>query len=138
MQIAKGLIILLIAVIVISCFYPWVTIESKNIVVTGFASEGTNFGKPAIFHLFLCLIYLLFISLRSNWSKRAAFFISGFNIAWAIRNFIVISTCNGGICPTKHAALYILLASSLLILILTLFVKAEDKENTNLISNKME
>ena len=102
--VAIGLAILL----VISCFYPWVTIESKNIVISGFHSEGTRFGKPGILHGLLSGFFVLFLLINRIWSVRTAFFIGAFNIAWAVRNFIVISTCQMGECPTKHGALYLL------------------------------
>jgi len=40
-------------VLIVSCFFPWVFIESKNITVTGIESAGTSFGKPGYFHFFL-------------------------------------------------------------------------------------
>ena len=106
---------------------PWVTIESKQIVVTGFNTEGTNFGKPAIFHLFLLFIFLVLVLLGKNWSYRAAFFTGAFNIAWAVRNFIVISACHGGICPEKHIGLYLILFLSVIVTISSLFIPVSEQ-----------
>jgi hypothetical protein len=123
----KWLTIILVAILTISLFFPWVTIESKNIVVTGLDAKGTSFGKPGLFNLVLCIIFLFLLLINRNWSKRAAFFVSAFNIAWAVRDFVIISTCYAGVCPVKHTALYVLLFSSILITICTLFVEIGQK-----------
>jgi hypothetical protein len=48
-------------------------------------------------------------------------------VAWAIRNYIVISACNGGVCPEKHTGLYTILIGSILLLILTPFIQVRTK-----------
>ena len=125
----KWIVVLLIAILIASCFFPWITIEEKNIVVNGFDATGTNFGKPGLMNVILSAIVGVFILINKVWSNRAAFFISAFNIAWAIRNFIVISSCSGGTCPQKHTALYILLISSILIIVCSLLVPVKEKMN---------
>lgn len=123
----KWLAIALVAILIISLFFPWVSIESKNIVVTGLDAKGTSFGEPGLFNLILCVIFLCLLLINRNWSKRAAFFVSAFNIAWAFRNFVIISKCYGGTCPIKHTALYVLLFASILIAVCTLFVETSQK-----------
>lgn len=105
---------ILIAVILIaSCFMPWITIESKQITITGFDTTGTNFGKPGLVHVVVASLYILLLVLNKTWSKRAAFFICAVNVAWAIRNFMIISACYAGDCPTKRIALYMLIIASI-------------------------
>ncbi len=122
MQIMKGLSLASVAALILSCYFPWVSIESKNIVVTGFHAEAMNFGKPALLHIFLSGIFIIFILLNKIWSLRAAFFVSAFNIAWGIRNFIALSSCSGGECPIKHTALYIVLVAPVLASIFMLLI----------------
>lgn len=122
MQIMKWLSIASILVLVIACFFPWISIESKNITVTGFNAEAVNLGKPGLIHVFLSFIFLVFLLLNKTWSIRAAFFISAFNIAWGIRNFFELATCIAGICPVKHTALYIVLIVPLLATIFLLLM----------------
>lgn len=128
MRVMKILSILLLAVLIGSCFYPWVIIESRQITISGFVSDIPNYGKPGLFHVIISFFYLLFLLIGKAWSTRAAFFISALNIAWALRNFVAISACSGGICPSKQPALYILLASSILLTICTLFVHKENPD----------
>jgi hypothetical protein len=112
------------AVIVLSaCFFPWIVIESRNIVVSGVSAEGTSYGKPGYMHFILVGLYLLFMLFNKPWAHRAAIFLAAFNLAWAIRNYIVISSCHGGECPEKQLALYAALVFSLLMLIFSLLVK---------------
>jgi len=118
----KGLSLASVAALILSCYFPWVSIESKNIVVTGFHAEAMNFGKPALLHILLSGIFIIFILLNKIWSLRAAFFVSAFNIAWGIRNFIALSSCSGGECPIKHTALYIVLVAPVLASIFMLLI----------------
>ena len=128
MQIMKWIGVIAAIVLVAACFLPWVVIESKDIVVTGVESTGTAFGKPGYFHIFFTGLYLLFVWINRLWSKRVNIFVSGFNVAWAVRNFMIISICYGGECPVKQAGLYIVLISSIVMLISVLFSDAAVKE----------
>jgi hypothetical protein len=42
-------------------------------------------------------------------------------MAWAIRNYFIISACHGGDCPEKHNGIYLVLLASLLMLVSALF-----------------
>jgi hypothetical protein len=128
MQSIRWLSILTAAIIITACFFTWVSVEEKNFFVGGFYSSANNrFGEPGILHVAFCAIYILFVLLNKIWSIRTAFFVAAFNIAWAIRNFVVLSTCNGGLCPEKHTALYVILVGSILLLILTSIIKVRAK-----------
>src|SRR5262245_5922990 len=91
---------------IIACCFPWVFIQGKSITVTGIDSTGTRFGKPGYFHFFLAVIYLLFTFIPRVWAKRWNLLIVALNIAWAARNYLIISACSGGECPEKKAGLY--------------------------------
>jgi hypothetical protein len=125
----KWIGILAAITLIIACFFPWVFIESKNITVTGIDSAGTNFGKPAYFHFFLAVIYLLFTLISKVWAKRWNLLIVALNIAWASRNYFIISGCSGGECPEKKAGLYMVLLSSIIMLVAALFPKMELNES---------
>ena len=113
--------------LIVACYMPWVVVESKDIVISGVDSTGTNFGKPGYFHLFFAGLYLLFVLINRLWSKRVNIFISAFNVAWALRNFAIISACSGGECPAKKAGLYVVLVSSILMLVSVLLSGAKEK-----------
>jgi hypothetical protein len=50
------------------------------------------------------------------------------NIAWAVRNFFIISMCREGECPEKQIGLWLVLIASSLMLIAALFPSMELKE----------
>jgi hypothetical protein len=122
MQSIRWLSVLTAVVIITACFFTWVSVESKNFFIGGFFSSDYRYGEPGILQTAFCLIYIAFIMLNKIWSMRSAFFVSAFNVAWAIRNYIVVSACSGGVCPEKHTGLYTILIGSILMMVLTAFI----------------
>ena len=120
----------LLAVILLvgSCFSPWVIIPSKNIVVSGVDSPGTNFGKPGYAHFVLSFFFIIFHFIPKLWAKRVNLLIVALNIAWAIRNYFIISMCREGECPEKQIGLWLVLLASVLMLIAALFPDVQLKE----------
>ena len=108
-------------VLIKCCFAPWVFIESKNITVSGVAANGTNFGKPGYFHFLMIAFFLVFNFTPKVWAKRSNLLVTALNLAWAVRNYFVISTCQMGDCPEKKIAIYLLIPASLLMLAAALF-----------------
>jgi hypothetical protein len=120
--------------LVVSCFSPWVFIVSRNITVSGIDAVGTNFGKPGYFHFVGAFFFLLFHFMPKIWAKRLNLLVSALNLSWAIRNFFIIAACYGGECPERKIGLYLVLISSVLILVTSLFpdmkVKNENKQGS--------
>lgn len=107
--------------LIAACFSPWVVIESHQLTISGIDATGTNFGKPGYLHLVLVAFFLLFHFIPKLWAKRANLPVVALNSAWAIRNFFLIATCRGGECPERQFGMYMLLLSSLLMLLAALF-----------------
>jgi hypothetical protein len=112
-----------------ACFMPWVFIESKNITVSGIDSTGTSFGKPGYFHFVLAAFYLFFHFTNRIWAKRLNLLVSVLNVGWAVRNYFLISACAGGECPEKKVGLYLVLVSSVLMLVAALLPQMKLPEN---------
>jgi hypothetical protein len=51
------------------------------------------------------------------------------NFAWAIRNYFVLASCQGGDCPEKKTGIYLVILSSIIMLAAALFpdVKLPDQ-----------
>lgn len=109
------------ALLILSCFTPWVFIESRNITVSGMESTGTNFGKPGYVHFVLTAFFLFCSFVPRVWAKRLNLMVTALNLGWAIRNFFLISACMGGECPVRKTGLYGVMLASLILLIAALF-----------------
>ncbi|MEI9943272.1 MAG: hypothetical protein WDN26_03550 [Chitinophagaceae bacterium] len=108
-------------VLIISCFLTWVIILSKNIVATGVDAEAIGFGRPGYLHLFFSSLFILFTFIQKVWAKRSNLIVAALNLAWAARNYFVISVCSWGECPEKHAGLYLIPLTSLILMVAALF-----------------
>lgn len=116
--------------LVISCFFPWSIIISKNLSISGFAAEGTSFGRPGLFHAIFCTASVLFFAVPRIWAKRTNVFIGAINLAWAIRNYVLVSSCMLGECPEKQPALYVVLGCAIIMQLMVLFpnLQVENKK----------
>lgn len=121
MRFPKWLAVASALVLIASCFLDWITIPGKTIVVSGVEATGTNFGKPGYFHFFTSFFFIVLTLIPRVWAKRWNLFVVGLNTGWAIRNFLVIPACFGGICPNREIGIYLMGIASLLMLIAALF-----------------
>jgi len=128
MRYMKWVGLVAVILLVASCFLPWVSIISKNIVVSGIDSTGTNFGKPGYTHFVLSVFFIIFHFIPKLWAKRINLLVVALNIAWAIRNYFIISMCREGECPEKQIGLWLVMLASLLMLIASLFPDVQLKE----------
>lgn len=128
MRYMKWIGLLAVILLIVSCFLPWVIINSKNIVVSGIASAGTNFGKPGYVHFILGLFFVIFHFIPKLWAKRWNLVFVALNVAWAVRNYLIISMCRGGECPEKQAGLWLVMIASALMLFAALFPDIKLKE----------
>jgi len=108
-------------VLIISCFIPWVFIESRNITISGVDATGTNYGKPGYFNFITTGLFLLFTIIPKIWAKRFNLFVTAINVGWAVRNFFILTSCQGGECPDKKSGIYLMLIASIVMLISSMF-----------------
>ncbi|MGQ0739611.1 MAG: hypothetical protein ACT4OJ_11165 [Bacteroidota bacterium] len=120
------------ALLVVSCFTPWVIIESRNITISGIDASGTNYGKPGYFHFFLTAFFLFFNFMPRVWAKRANLVVLALNLGWAIRNFFIITACQGGECPVKKNGIWLVLLASLLMMVSGLFPDLKLKQEKSI------
>ena len=114
--------------LVISCFLPWVTVVSKNITISGAEAPGTNYGKPGYFHLVMIVFFIVFTLVPRVWAKRANLLIVAMNLAWGIRNYFILSICQGGECPIKEVGIYLMMLACIIMFISALFPDMKLKE----------
>ncbi len=107
--------------LVAACFMSWVVIREHNIVISGVDAGPTRYGKPGYFHFLMCAFFIAFLFIPRLWARRLNLLVGALNLSWAIKNFLVISRCEGGDCPEKQWGLYLVLLSSVLMLLAALF-----------------
>jgi hypothetical protein len=114
--------------VIVSCFFPWVILDSKDILISGIDASGTNYGKPGYMNLLLSGIYFILTLIPKIWAKRTNLFFSTLNLAWSFRNFILLARCEGGECPSRQPALTILLIASIIMLIALILTPLSTKQ----------
>lgn len=120
--------ILAAGLLVIASFQDWVIVKSLNLAISGVETTGTNYGKPAYLHWVFATFFLLFSLIPKIWAKRFNLLAAALNLAWAVRNYFEISSCSGGECPEKQIGIYLVLASSIVMLIATFFPDMPDEK----------
>ena len=131
MRFMKWIGLLAAIILTAACFFSWVFIVSKNITVNGVDSAGTSFGKPGYFHFIMGAFFIFFNFTQKVWAKRSNLLIAALNLAWAVRNYIIISSCYMGDCPEKRFAIFLLIPASVLMLVGAMFpdIKLAEKKN---------
>lgn len=109
---------------------PWVYIPWLDFTATGI-NAGKNFRSPGYFHFLFIFFFLIFSFTRRIWAKQWNVFITALNLAWAIRNYFMISACLGGDCPVKKTGIYLMLLASVLMMVSALFPDMKLPEEKN-------
>lgn len=132
MKYSKWIGFLAVIVVVLVCYTPWIYVPSVQLEVAGMFSHGkSNFGKPGLMNIICSAGAAILFLLPQVWAKRTNIFFCGFNIAWAVRNYIMLSRCYSGDCPEKKAGLYILVAASAIMLIMSFLPDVEINQEPN-------
>ena len=125
-------------VLIVACFLPWTYYADTNIATeaestfTGFFSYQYKYGRPGKFFVFFAVVILILMLLPKIWAKRVNLFLSAFTLAYAIKSYILFTSCYNAYCPEKKAGIYIMLFSTVVILIAAVF------PNMKIMANKEE
>jgi hypothetical protein len=113
----KWFSVLAAVTMMVSCFYPWVIVVERGIVISGVDAAKTSYGKPGYLNLTLGVFYVVLSLIPRLWARRVNIFVATINFAWMIRNFLVLSRCEAGDCPEKKTALIVFMAACLAMLV---------------------
>ena len=113
------------AALIVCCFVPWVYIQPIHTTITGLNTGQTNFGRPGVIHIFLCVVAIILFLLYKIWAKRANVVVATLNFAWSLRNFLLITRCELGECPEKRLGIYAVILLSFFLLLMALFPKMD-------------
>jgi len=115
--------------LVISCFLPWTYYSDLNKSFTGFFSEQNIYGKPGKVFIFFAVCSAILIFLDKIWAKRALIFLAAINLAYLIKTYVLFTTCYSTVCPVKLWGLYLLMASCVLLVIVSIFPNLKLQES---------
>ncbi len=100
---------------------PWAYYADLHKSFTGFFSEQNMYGKPGIVFVFIAVCTAILIYLDKLWAKKTLIFLAALNIGYLIKTYVLFTSCYSAICPQKEYGLYLLIFSSVLLLIVTFF-----------------
>jgi len=107
--------------LIASCFMPWTYYADLNKNFTGFFSEQNMYGKPAMFFIFMAAVSAVLIYLDKIWAKRTHIFLGALTIGYLIKTYILFTSCYNAYCPEKKFGLYLLIVSTVLLMIVSIF-----------------
>ena len=133
MKYYKGIGWLACGLLIASCFMPWTYYADINKNFTGFFSEQNMYGKPAMFFIFIATVSAVLIYLDKIWAKRVHIFLGAINIGYLIKTYVLFTSCYNAYCPEKRYGIYLMIFSSLLLMLVSIFpdlklVKEKDEE----------
>ncbi|MEP7109432.1 MAG: hypothetical protein ABI760_15670 [Ferruginibacter sp.] len=114
-------------VLVVSCFMPWAYYADAHIAnetertFTGFYSYQNNYGKPGKFLAATGIIVLTLMILPKVWAKRANLFVCALGVGYAVKTYILFVSCYNAYCPEKKAGIFLMLVSTFIMLIASVF-----------------
>ncbi len=115
--------------LVISCFLPWAYYPDLHESFNGFYSEHDLYGKPGKLFIFFAICAVLLIFIDKIWAKRTLIFIAAFNLGYLIRTYILFTTCYHAFCPQKQYGIFLLILSSMVLMVVSFFPDLVVKED---------
>ena len=130
MKFSQWIGILAAFVLIISGFMNWTWYPDIHKYFTGFVSENNIYGKPGKIFIYFSSVAILFFILPRIWAKRWNVFVCTLIMAFAIRTFILYTSCYSGVCPVKQPGIWIMVASAALMLLCALLPDMKLKEKS--------
>ena len=121
MKINKWVGVLVCLAIIAVCFIPWTYHADVQKNFTGFFSEKGQYGSPGKYFIFFSIVSMLLILIPKLWAKRTHWFIAGIMVAYAIKTYILYTSCYNAYCPDKKAGIFLIVFLSLGMFIISLF-----------------
>jgi hypothetical protein len=118
MKYSQWIGVILTVILASSSFFAWTWHPDLNKYFTGYFSERQIYGKPGNVFIFLGVFAIIFFMVPRVWAKRWNFAIGALILAYGIKTFILYTGCYNGICPVKQPGIWIMLISSVLIMIM--------------------
>jgi uncharacterized membrane protein len=107
------------------CFLPWAFYPDLQENFTGFYSNHNHYGKPGKAFSFLAIFSIVLFLLPKIWARWVNQVVGVVLLAYAIKTYVLFSSCYNTICPQVKFALPAVLASALIILVCSLLSRSK-------------
>lgn len=128
MKFSQWIGVLACLVLIASSFMKWTWYPDLHKYFTGFYSENNIYGRPGKIFIYLTIVAVSFFVIPKIWAKRWNVLICTIIVAFAIKTFILYTSCYRGTCPEKQPGIWIMLGASILILVCALLPDLKLKE----------
>jgi len=115
--------------LIVACFLPWTYHADINKTFTGFFSEQNNYGRPGKFLSFFAIVSAVLIWLPKIWAKRVHLFFAALTVGYAIKTYILFTSCYNAYCPEKKIGVYLMMICCVVILVVSIFPDLKLKRN---------
>jgi hypothetical protein len=115
-----------------SCFMPWAYYADLQKSFTGFFTEKNIYGRPGVVFTFFAAFSIVLIFINKIWAKRTLIFVQALNIGYLLKTYVIFTSCYKGYCPEKQYGLYLVIISSVILLVISFFPDiqlSEEKKN---------
>lgn len=100
---------------------PWTYYADIRETFTGFYSYKNEYGRPGKFLSFTGAAAFLLMYLPKVWAKRVNLFLCAIALGYAIKTYILFTSCYNAYCPEKKSGIYLMLLCSVLMLTAAVF-----------------
>ncbi len=107
--------------LIVSCFLPWTYHADINKTFTGFFSEQNIYGRPGKFLTLSAVVSVVMIWLPKIWAKRFQLFFAALMMGYAVKTYILFTSCYNAYCPDKKFGIYLMMACCIIILVAAIF-----------------
>ncbi len=121
LKILKWLGLIACIILIIACFLPWTYHADIDKTFTGLFSEKNAYGKPGKFLIFFAVVSAALILLKKVWAKRIHLFFAALTLGYAIKTYVMFTSCYNAYCPDKKIGIYLMMICCIVILITAIF-----------------
>ncbi len=107
--------------LLVACFMPWAYYADIRETFTGFYSYKNEYGRPGKFLSFTAIAGFILMYLPKVWAKRVNLFLCAIALGYAIKTYILFTSCYNAYCPEKKAGIYLMLICTVLMLLAAIF-----------------
>lgn len=107
--------------LIVSCLMPWAYYADINETFTGFYSFKNEYGKPGKFLSGIAVICFVLMLLPKVWAKRVNLFVCALGVGYAVKTFILFTSCYNAYCPEKKPGIFLMMLMTIILLVAAVF-----------------